>query len=96
MARELVFQLYGAPARGAVGPDVVRDGVDGFLVEPGDIDALAERLGRLAGDPALAARMGEAGRARVLERYSVERLVGDVDALYKKLLAEKGLADGRT
>ncbi len=76
-------------------PDVVRDGVDGFLVEPGDIDALAERLGRLAADPALAARMGEAGRARVLERYSVERLVGDVDALYKKLLAEKGLADGR-
>ena len=50
-------------------PDVVRDGVDGFLVEPGDIDALAERLGRLAADPALAARMGEAGRARVLERY---------------------------
>ena len=76
-------------------PDVVRDGVDGFLVEPGDIDALAERLGRLAADPALAARMGEAGRARVLERYSVERLVGDVDALYRKLLAEKGLADGR-
>jgi glycosyltransferase involved in cell wall biosynthesis len=77
-------------------PDVVRDGVDGFLVEPGDIDALAERLGRLAADPALAGRMGEAGRARVLERYSVERLVGDVDALYKKLLAEKGLADGRS
>ena len=77
-------------------PDVVRDGVDGFLVEPGDIDALAERLSRLAADPALAGRMGEAGRARVLERYSVERLVGDVDALYKKLLAEKGLADGRS
>jgi hypothetical protein len=35
--------------------------------------------------------MGEAGRERVLERYSVERLVGDVDALYRKLLAEKGL-----
>ena len=70
-------------------PDVVRDGVDGFLVEPGDVDALAERLGRLAADPALRARMGEAGRARVLERYSVERLVDDVDALYKELLAEK-------
>jgi glycosyltransferase involved in cell wall biosynthesis len=72
-------------------PDVIRDGIDGFLVEPGDVDALAERLGRLAADPALAARMGEAGRERVLERYSVERLVGDVDALYRKLLAEKGL-----
>jgi hypothetical protein len=36
--------------------------------------------------------MGEAGRARVLERYSVERLVDDVDKLYRKLLAEKGLS----
>jgi glycosyltransferase involved in cell wall biosynthesis len=76
-------------------PDVVRDSVDGYLVEPGDVDALAERLGRLAADPELARRMGEAGRARVLERYSVERLVGDVDALYRKLLAERGLDDGR-
>ena len=42
-------------------PDVVRDGVDGFLVEPGDIDALAERLGRLAADPALG---GADGRSR--------------------------------
>ena len=76
-------------------PDVVRDSVDGYLVEPGDVDALADRLGRLAADSELARRMGEAGRARVLERYSVERLVGDVDALYRKLLAERGLDNGR-
>lgn len=73
-------------------PDVVRDGVDGFLVEPGDVDALADRLGRLAADPDLARRMGEAGRKRVLERYSVERLIDDVDKLYRSLLADKGLA----
>jgi glycosyltransferase involved in cell wall biosynthesis len=72
-------------------PDVVRDGVDGFLVEPGDVEALADRLGRLAADPELARRMGEAGRARVLERYSVQRLVGDVDALYRRLLADAGV-----
>lgn len=77
-------------------PDVVRDGIDGFLVESGDIDALADRLGRLAADRELASRMGEAGRERVLERYSVERLVDDVDALYRRLLAEKGLGDRRT
>jgi glycosyltransferase involved in cell wall biosynthesis len=73
-------------------PDVVRDGVDGFLVEPGDVDALADRLARLAADRGLAKRMGEAGRARVLERYSVKRLVGDVDDLYRRLLAERGLS----
>jgi glycosyltransferase involved in cell wall biosynthesis len=67
-------------------PDVVRDGVDGFLVEPGDVDAMAERLARLAGDAPLRHRMGEAGRASVHERYSVERLLEDVDRLYRRLL----------
>jgi len=76
-------------------PDVVRDGIDGFLVDPGDVEALAERLARLAADPALARQMGEAGRARVLERYSVERLIDDVDRLYRKLLEEKGLVPSR-
>jgi glycosyltransferase involved in cell wall biosynthesis len=73
-------------------PDVVRDGLDGFLVEPGDVEAAAERLATLAGDPALRARLGETGRARVLERYSVTRLVDDVDRLYRSLLAAKGIA----
>jgi glycosyltransferase involved in cell wall biosynthesis len=72
-------------------PDVVRDGIDGFLVEADDRDALATRLAELAADPELRARMGEAGHARVIERYSVSRLVDDVDRLYRELLAERGL-----
>jgi len=72
-------------------PDVVRDGEDGFLVAPGDVDAIAERLAQLATDPQLRARMGEAARARVRERYSVERLVDDVDRLYRSLLEAEGL-----
>jgi glycosyltransferase involved in cell wall biosynthesis len=72
-------------------PDVVRDGVDGFLVEPGDVDGAAARLAELAADPALRIRLGDSGRARVLERYSVVRLVDDVDRLYRSLLAAKGL-----
>lgn len=71
-------------------PDVVREGEDGFLVEPGDVDALAERLARLAADPALRERLGAAGRARVIPRYSVERLVDDIDLLYRSLLASAG------
>ena len=70
-------------------PDVVRDGVDGYLVEPGDVEALARRLGELATDPALRERMGEAGSERVLRRYAVERLVDDVDRLYRALLASR-------
>src|SRR5207245_3898009 len=55
-------------------PDVVRDGEDGFLVEAGATDELADRLARLARDPALRERMGKQGRERVLPRYAVERL----------------------
>jgi len=68
-------------------PDVIRDGVDGFLVDSADPDELAERLAELARDPSRRAAMGAAGRARVLERYAVDRLVDDVDALYRELLA---------
>jgi glycosyltransferase involved in cell wall biosynthesis len=68
-------------------PDVIRDGVDGYLVDPGDIDELAERLARLARNPLERAKMGAAGRARVLERYTVARLVEDTDELYRSLLA---------
>ena len=71
-------------------PDVVRDGIDGFLVEPGDIEGAAEKLEVLARNPELRARLGEAGRERVLDRYSVPRLVDDVDRLYRALLAAKG------
>jgi glycosyltransferase involved in cell wall biosynthesis len=74
-------------------PDVVREGEDGFLVEAGATEELAQRLAELARDPALRERMGRQGRARVLPRYAVDRLVDDVDRLYRSLLSAAG---GRT
>jgi glycosyltransferase involved in cell wall biosynthesis len=68
-------------------PDVVDEGETGFLVRPRDTHALAERLEILARDPNRRAEMGRLGRERVLERYAVERLVDDVDGLYRELLA---------
>jgi glycosyltransferase involved in cell wall biosynthesis len=70
-------------------PDVVRDGVDGFLVDYADPVGLADRLAELATDPQRRAEMGAAGRASVVERYAVERLVDDVDKLYRSLLATR-------
>lgn len=67
-------------------PDVVRDGEDGLLVPSGDVEALADRLATLAGDEDLRHRMGAAGRDRVLGRYAVDRLIDDVDRLYRSLL----------
>ena len=72
-------------------PDVVRDGEDGFLVDAGATDDLAERLSRLAADPALRERLGAAGRARVVPRYAVDRLVDDIDRLYGSLLLAAGI-----
>ena len=71
-------------------PDVVRDGLDGYLVEPGDVAGAADRLATLAGDAGLRRRLGESGCARVRDRYSVARLVDDVDRLYRALLDSKG------
>ena len=70
-------------------PDVVREGVDGFLVEPGSTSGMAKRLAQLAADPELGRRLGEAGRERVLERYGVGRLLDDVDQLYRETIAKK-------
>src|SRR3954447_16932466 len=71
-------------------PDVVRDGEDGFLVEAGATGEVADRLARLARDPALRAQMGKHGRERVVPRYAVDRLVADVDELYRSLLSAAG------
>ncbi len=67
-------------------PDVVDEGETGFLVRPRDTHALAERLEILERDPERRAAMGALGRQRMLERYAVDRLVSDVDALYRELL----------
>ena len=72
-------------------PDVVREGVDGYLVDVGDADTLAARLVELAGDPDKRDAMGREGRRRVLERYAVDRLVDDIDQLYRELLDDSRL-----
>jgi glycosyltransferase involved in cell wall biosynthesis len=58
-------------------PEQVEDGRTGYLVNPGDTMAMAERLGILLSDPESCADMGEAGRARVLERFDFERQAED-------------------
>ena len=70
--------------------EAVTDGINGFLVPPGDPPACAAGLLRLLGDPALARRMGQASQARA-EEFSADKMVQDVAALYEALLAEHGL-----
>lgn len=53
-------------------PDVVENGVTGFLVREGDVDAMADRMIKLAQNPPLAARMGKAAREKVLTQFTSE------------------------
>ena len=50
--------------------EIVQHGVTGFLVEPGDVEDLRERLAQLLCDPALAARLGRNARELVIERFT--------------------------
>jgi phosphatidylinositol alpha 1,6-mannosyltransferase len=69
-----------APRSG--GPiDLISDGIDGYLVAPGDSTALRRTVELLARDPALRRRMGEAGRRAVLGR-SWERVCDELFAHY--------------
>jgi L-malate glycosyltransferase len=64
--------------------EIVREGVDGMLVAPGDAEELASALGRLAAAPALRSRLGAAARSRALE-FDIRRTVRAVEAVYEEV-----------
>jgi glycosyltransferase involved in cell wall biosynthesis len=76
--------------------DVVRDGETGLLAPAGDVQAIASALERLASDGGLRAAMAAAAPADVRERYSVARLLDDMDGLYRGLLDERRAKRERT
>jgi glycosyltransferase involved in cell wall biosynthesis len=63
-------------------PEIVVEGETGLLVDPDDAPGLAGAMGRVLGDPELAARMGAAGRRRVEEHFSRERWLEAHERLY--------------
>jgi L-malate glycosyltransferase len=70
-------------------PEIVEDGVTGYLVPPRDGKALAEAITRLLQNDALRKRMGEAGLRRVRERFTVERMVRETAAAYAELVTTR-------
>jgi glycosyltransferase involved in cell wall biosynthesis len=76
-----------APRVGGI-PELIEDGVNGFLVEHGDHTAMADRLYTLLDNPAFARRMGEEGKRRVRDHHSPERLAKDVLAAYARQFAK--------
>lgn len=76
-------------SRVATIPEVVVDGETGVLVPAGDPLSLAEALAGLAQAPEQARAFGEAGRQRLRERFSIEKMVGDTELLYRELVDER-------
>lgn len=68
---------------------LVRDGENGFLVAPGDVDALADRLRRLAADHDLRARLG-ARLKRDVDSFHPDRAAEKLVAATRELIARKG------
>jgi glycosyltransferase involved in cell wall biosynthesis len=93
---------FGIPAAEAMGceapvvatdagglPEVVADGVTGFVVPKGNAAALAGAIDKLLADPVLRERMGKAGRERAVARFDWLRAAERFEALYEQLLAAR-------
>ena len=67
-------------------PEIVEDGFEGHLVEPMDVNGLAERCRQLIKSPDVARKMGEQGRKRVERDFSATAMADRAASVYKELL----------
>lgn len=65
---------------------IVQDGLTGLVVPPGEPNALAGAIRRLLEDPDLRVRMGAAGRERVVEEFTVEKMLKRVEVVYEEVV----------
>ncbi len=66
-------------------PEAIEDGRNGFLIEPGDVEALADRLRMLLTSPELVERMGRESLEIAREKFSTERIGQELQELYHEL-----------
>jgi glycosyltransferase involved in cell wall biosynthesis len=71
-------------------PEMIVQGETGFLVPPGDERALADTMERMLRDPVRAARMGDAGRRRVLDRFTWPQVAARVVSAWQETAAMAG------
>jgi len=68
-------------------PEVVRDGVDGFLVPPRDVQGMATRALEILADPSKREAMGRAGRERAQSKFCSDKIIPHYEQLYSRVLA---------
>ena len=69
--------------------EIVEDGRTGFLVKPGDAVELAGAVRRLMDSPDMRARMGQAGRCRAVEHFSLDVTTANLEALLQDLVGSR-------
>lgn len=67
-------------------PEVVTDGVEGFLVEPRNVDKMAERALQILTDDSLRLKMGERAREGARARFCASKIIPQYEAFYEKVL----------
>jgi glycosyltransferase involved in cell wall biosynthesis len=75
-------------------PEAVTDGVEGAIVAPGDVAALAAALDMLLSDAAARERMGQAARLRIESSFSAARVLPQIGILYERLGARRAGQSG--
>lgn len=76
-------------------PEIIQDGVNGLLVNPGSVDQMYAAVARLLSDEALAERIGRKARASIEASYSIETVAGTYVELYHQLLKPAAGGCGR-
>lgn len=67
-------------------PEIIEDGVNGYLYEMGDVPVLAACIEKLAGDEVLRKKLGSSGRDIVKNNYSLEEYIAHHERLYEELM----------
>lgn len=70
-------------------PELIQDGVNGYLAEPGNPESIAQALLKAISNPEHTSVLGRKAQDETIKKYSIERLVGDMESLYDELCAEK-------
>src|SRR5262249_43604072 len=77
-------------------PEVLRDGESGILLEPSDVEGLADAMEKLCSSANLREGMGRCGRARGEGAHTPARFMGQLEGIYRELLGAPRIARGRT
>ena len=72
-------------------PDLIEQGVNGYLVSPGNERELASALLKILNEKGLAVKMGLAGRKKMTARFSADTMVRSIEKVYGELLERKGI-----